>query len=88
MTAIKNLFVSNPQISYWRFEVIYTFLSETSKSALNFVINGSPSNGSCSIYPMIGTTTTLFTVSCPGWFDDDGIKDYSLYGRVLLSCNK
>ncbi|CAF1380176.1 unnamed protein product, partial [Rotaria sordida] len=78
-TAINNLFLDNPQINLWRFEVVYTFLSETSTSALNFIINQSPYNGTCSINPMNGTTTTLFTVLCPDWFDEDGIKDYSLY---------
>ena len=31
------------------------------------------------ISPSNGTTTTLFQISCPNWFDEDGIKDYSLY---------
>jgi hypothetical protein len=47
---------------------------------MNFIINQPPSNGSCSINPLNGTTTTLFTISCPNWFDEDGVKDYSLYG--------
>ena len=62
----------------WRFEVVFSFASETSSSALNFVINQPPTNGSCSISPLQGTTSTLFTVSCPDWVDDDGIKDYTL----------
>ncbi|CAF3807836.1 unnamed protein product [Rotaria sp. Silwood1] len=78
-TATNKLFLDNPQISLWRFEVVYTFSFETSSSALNFVINQSPYNGSCSIDPRNGTTSTLFTVSCPNWFDEDGIKDYSVY---------
>ncbi|CAF4318796.1 unnamed protein product, partial [Adineta steineri] len=48
-------------------------------SALNFIINQPPYNGSCSINPMNGTTTTLFTITCPNWYDEDGVKDYSLY---------
>ncbi|CAF1253004.1 unnamed protein product [Adineta steineri] len=78
-TATNQLFLNNPQINLWRFEVVYTFLNETSTSALNFIINQPPDNGSCSVNPMNGTTTTLFTILCPGWFDEDGIKDYSLY---------
>ena len=78
-TASNRLFLANSQISLWRFEVVYSFPSETSSSALNFVINQPPSNGSCSISPSNGTTTTLFRVSCPGWFDQDEIKDYSLF---------
>jgi REJ domain len=79
-TASNQLFVQHPQITYWRFEVIYTFANATSQSALDFIINQPPSNGSCSIHPSNGTTTTLFTISCSNWFDDDQIKDYSLYG--------
>ncbi|CAF0785734.1 unnamed protein product [Adineta steineri] len=78
-TAIDQLFLNNLQISLWRFEVVYTFLSAISTSALNFIINQSPSNGSCSINPRNDTTTTLFTIECPDWFDLDGIQDYSLY---------
>jgi hypothetical protein len=77
---VKELFVDHPQTEYWRFEVTYSLLSETSSSAINFVINQPPRNGSCSIKPSNGTTTTLFTVSCPNWFDENGIKDYSIYG--------
>ncbi|CAF3751894.1 unnamed protein product, partial [Rotaria sp. Silwood1] len=78
-TATNKLFLENPQINLWRFEVVYALTSETSTSALNFAINQPPYNGSCSINPLNGTTSTLFTVSCPDWFDEDGIKDYSLY---------
>ncbi|CAF1452778.1 unnamed protein product [Adineta ricciae] len=78
-TSTSQLFLMNPQVSLWRFEVVYQFLFESSASTLNFVINQAPSNGSCSISPLNGATTTLFTVACPDWFDEDGIKDYSLY---------
>ena len=82
-TATKDLFVAYPQIEYWRFEVIYSFPSEASSSSLNFIINQSPQNGSCSIDPLNGTTDTLFTISCLNWFDEHGIKDYSLYSINL-----
>ncbi len=87
-TAINQLFLSNPQIILWRFEVVYTFVSDTSSSSLHFVINQPPSNGSCSISPLNGTTSTLFTISCPDWFDADGIEDYSLYGMFIFSANQ
>ncbi|CAF4403383.1 unnamed protein product, partial [Adineta steineri] len=64
-TATNQLFLNNLQINLWRFEVVYTFLNETSTSALNFIINQPPYNGSCSINSMNGTTTTLFTITCP-----------------------
>ncbi|CAF1191151.1 unnamed protein product [Adineta steineri] len=78
-TATNQLFLSNPQVNLWRFEVVYRFVSKTSSSSLNFVINQPPSNGSCFINPHNGTTSSLFTISCPNWFDKDGIKDYSVY---------
>ena len=83
-TSANNLFLSNPLIEYWRFEVVYSFSSETSFSALNFVINQPPENGSCSISPLNGTTSTLFTISCPNWIDSNGIKDYSFYSMLHL----
>ena len=78
-TSSNRLFLSNPQIHLWRFEVVYSFPTAISSSALNFLINQPPSNGSCSIGPPNGTTTSTFNVSCPNWFDQDDIKDYSLY---------
>ena len=78
-TATSQLFQSYSRYHLWRFEVVYTFASEQSSSALNFAINQPPQNGSCSINPLNGTTMTLFTISCPNWFDQDEIKSYSLY---------
>lgn len=78
-TAINSLFLDNDHIIYWRFEVIYTFPNEISSSALNFIINQPPENGSCSINPRNGTTSTLFTINCTDWLDEDGIKDFSFY---------
>jgi hypothetical protein len=83
-TAIDQLFLENSPIEYWRFEVVYSFESETSSSSINFILNQSPINGSCSISPFNGTTSTLFTISCSNWFDQNGIKDYSLYSMNLF----
>ncbi len=80
-TATNKLFIENSQISYWRFEVIYSFISLKSSSALNFVINNPPQNGSCYIDPLNGTTSTLFTIFCSDWFDENGISDYTFYGK-------
>jgi hypothetical protein len=78
-TSTKQLFLEHPHIKYWRFETNYNFGKITSSSSLIFVRNECPSNGFCSIYPLNGTTNTLFTVLCPDWFDKDNIKDYALY---------
>ncbi len=55
-----------------------------SSSSINFKKNSPPSNGSCSINPLNGTTTTVFTISCLNWFDENGIKDYSLYSKRIM----
>ncbi|CAF4247134.1 unnamed protein product, partial [Adineta steineri] len=44
-----------------------------------FILNQPPVKGSCSITPLNGTTSSLFDISCPNWFDEDDIKDYSVY---------
>ncbi|UJR18997.1 hypothetical protein I4U23_022127 [Adineta vaga] len=79
-TSTNQLFLSNPEIELWRFEVIYTFSNQTSISSLNFRINQPPSDGSCFIDPLNGTASSLFTVSCKDYVDADGIKDYTVYG--------
>ena len=78
-TSSNQLFLFNPSIDLWRFQVVYSSANESSSSALDFVINSLPRNGSCSISPENGTALTLFTVTCPDWFDEDEIKDYSLF---------
>lgn len=81
-TATNQLFVQHSQINLWRFEVIYRFSTEISTSTMDMITDQSPSNGSCFITPQNGTTTTVFTVSCLNWSDENGIKDYSLFGMI------
>ncbi|CAF1690491.1 unnamed protein product, partial [Adineta ricciae] len=38
-TSTNQLFIMNSQINLWRFEVLYQFPLESSRSALNFIIN-------------------------------------------------
>ncbi len=87
LTISNDFFNENKQITYWQFEVIYTFESETSKNTFNIEMNEGPKNGSCMIHPSIGTIDTIFTINCSGWIDDDGIKDYSFY-RLIRSSDK
>ncbi|CAF3373773.1 unnamed protein product [Rotaria sp. Silwood1] len=47
--------------------------------AIDFMINSPPENGTCSISPHNGTTTTLFTIICENWIDANGVRDYSFY---------
>jgi hypothetical protein len=84
LTSTKELFIENNQTKYWRFEVVYTFENTESSSSIHFILNDSPSNGSCLIDPLNGTITTLFTVSCSNWFDKDQIKDYSIFCLFLF----
>ena len=79
LTATSDFFTSYSKIDYWRFEVVYFFPTGISISAINFQINQPPENGSCSITPQNGTTTTLFTITCKDWKDENGIKDYTIY---------
>ncbi|UJR18137.1 hypothetical protein I4U23_005037 [Adineta vaga] len=88
ITVTNQLFLSNPQIILWKFEVIYKFSSEISSSSINFHLNQPPSNGSCSINPSNGTINDLFTIMCQDWFDENGIKDYILYGWTNDSTKK
>jgi hypothetical protein len=84
LTSTKELFIENNQTKYWRFEVVYTFENTESSSSIHFILNDSPSNGSCLIDPLNGTITTLFTISCSNWFDKDQIKDYSIFCSFLF----
>ena len=81
-TVTKEFFLVNPQIIYWKFEVIYSSLNGTGASALNFLVNAPPRNGSCSINPLNGTTMTLFTITCSNWLGENNINDYSLYSKL------
>ena len=86
ITASNALFLSYPLVSHWRFEVVYIFDTGTSVSARDVVINQPPQNGSCSIVPLTGTTSTLFTVTCINWLnddDDEDIEDYALYSMTV-----
>ena len=69
-TVDRQFFLSNPSIDLWRFEVVFSFPTATSLSALDFLINRPPSNGSYNINSLLCFLSD--------WFDDDGIKDYYL----------
>ena len=73
----------HPQVAFWRFEAVYSSMNDTSSSSLNFIVNQPPMNGSCSISPLNGTTSSTFDISCSNWFDEDGIKDYTLYSKIF-----
>lgn len=79
----KNLLVMKDVMmtsEYWRFQVIYRFESEISESIFDIELNDGPKDGFCSISPLNGTILALFTINCTDLFDQDGIKDFSVYG--------
>ena len=85
LTVMEQLWLDYRYIELWRFDVIYSFGNQTSKSALHFQVNHPPKNASCSLYPINGTTQARFTISCQDWFDDEGFADdYSVYGRIII----
>lgn len=79
LTVSNELFLQNDNIEYWQFEVVYWFESGQSSSSMYFKINHPPSNGTCSINPLNNITRSLFTISCENWYDENGIKDYSVW---------
>ena len=83
VTTREDLFVQYDWIEYWRYEVIYSYgqPEQRSSSWMDIRVNQSPRNGSCSVSPLNGSTSTLFTLTCSKWIDEDGIKDYSIYGK-------
>ncbi|CAF1144423.1 unnamed protein product [Adineta ricciae] len=83
-TTTKDLFGLYPNETYWKFEVVYSFETFNSISALNFEINRPPSNGSCQISPSNGTTNTLFNITCSNWYPNENIKEYSLYSTSQI----
>lgn len=82
LTITKNFFDENNKITYWQFEVIYTFEFGISKDRLEIEMNKGPENGTCTINPSIGIFDTLFTINCSNWMDTDEIRDYSFYGSI------
>jgi len=77
--------MNNLSIIYWKFEVIYKFQMGISSSSIYFKKNSVPSNRNCSINPPNGTISTLFNIVCSNWFEENEIKDYSVFGVFLFS---
>lgn len=83
LTISRDFFSQNMQIHFWSFKVLYRFDGATSSSSINFEMNQSPQNGTCTISPHNGTVNTLFKIICSSWSDEDGINYYSLYGMEI-----
>lgn len=84
VTVLEEFFHRNNKTRHWRFEVIYFFELTNSSTTFDIELNEPPKNGHCSINPPNGTSLTLFTIDCLKWFDHDGIKDWSFYGKMTF----
>jgi hypothetical protein len=90
LVIVKDLFTDFSNQAYWKVELnfeLITFKGEilTASSSIIFYVNFSPINGMCIISPTTGTTSTLFTVNCNNWIDQDGdVVSYSYYGKLLV----
>lgn len=81
-TVLRDLFQTNTSIEYWRFQVTLELVNKAlGWAAIDFQVNQPPTLGSCQIYPLVGNTSTSFTVTCSNWYDDNGISQYSVYGK-------
>jgi len=79
LTVLKDLFIEYNQSQYWRFELIYLFESQTYNQTFDIEINQPPRNGYCSVHPQNGSSIDLISINCSEWYDDDDIKDYTIY---------
>jgi hypothetical protein len=84
-TATNRLFSSNKNVSYWQFVAIYTDGDREGSGSVQLKTNHPPVKQFCSINPINGHTSQLYTVICQNWTDLDGIKDYFLHGKILFS---
>lgn len=85
LTVTNQLLQTYSNVTKWHFHAFYLFNTEQAKGTITLNVNQPPRNGSCSMDPKNGTISTLFSVSCRNWYDDDDIKDYSIYGRILMT---
>ena len=57
----------------------------TGEYGLSFVeleLNTAPAGGSCAVSPLTGVSMqTVFTVTCTGWTDVDGILSYQFFSK-------
>ena len=88
LVIVKDLFRDFPDQVFWKVDLNFeltTFTGEilTASSSMIFYVNSVPINGVCDISPLMGTTSTLFTIICKNWIDKDGdVVSYSYYGKI------
>ena len=83
LTVKEDLFQDYfPQI-IWKIElnVFVPNKNVTGSTSILFYVNYPPRSGSCTLNPTIGTTNTIFSISCLNWIDSDGnVHSYFYYG--------
>lgn len=90
LTILSDLFMGNPQQIIWKIElnVFSSTQNLTGYTSILLYVNFPPIPGSCNVDPLLGTTSTLFTLTCVGWFDSDGLLiSYAFYGISLIFVN-
>jgi len=65
--------------------VVTTASGEEGMSFMDFELNTAPTGGSCAVSPLSGVSTqTLFTLSCTGWNDVDGVLTYQFFSKTFF----
>jgi len=83
-------FVLFKGLTQYRAGVVVTKSSgEQGMSFLDLELNTAPTGGSCTVSPLSGVSTkTLFTVSCTGWNDVNGILTYQFFSKNFFLCHR
>ncbi len=90
LTIVPEFFSSEPNVMKWKIDFnIFTtsFYGGTGfgKSSIVIGINQLPTGGSCSVYPLNGTSlSTIFTIECLNFTDSDGyIQKYEYLSKKV-----
>jgi hypothetical protein len=92
LTIKKQLFSDFIAQKIWKIDLILDDFNpmqnqtQIATSSLIFYVNQPPSSGTCDINPKSGTTSTLFSISCSSWIQQDGSPPlkYVFYGKIFI----
>ena len=90
ITVLSDLFRDYSNYIIWKFELVITVvaLNKSQYTSLVAYINQPPVPGMCGMNPINGTTSTIFTIFCADWSDNDGgLTNYTFYGMMLYKYN-
>ena len=83
LTILGDMFKNNREQVIWMIElnVYITSRNISGSSSIILYVNFPPMSGTCNMNPLIGTTSTIFTINCFNWIDSDGfLVSYAFYG--------